>query len=118
MGVIKILEDNYKGEKHGGKIEKMKKNEKRIDANDIFFGDLVICAVRYSLWHMSYMPELVAKFIEPLIPYLRHMTLAVIDRDLDTARNSVKRLPDHARWKKFHENVKREIEGRSESEHE
>lgn len=59
-----------------------KANQSLVDVNDDFFGTILVCAVRYSLGRMSYMPRLVQDFIRQLLPHISLKSLAVMARDI------------------------------------
>lgn len=80
--------------------------------NDDNFGAVLICAVRYSIGRMTYMPKLVQDFIRPLLPYLSNKTLFVMDRDISEANSYGDPNIDEPDWKRFMQEVRNEMEAR------
>lgn len=80
--------------------------------NDDNFGAVLICAVRYSIGRMTYMPKLVQDFIRPLLPYLSNKTLFVMDRDISEANSYGDPNIDEPDWKRFMQEVRNELEAR------
>lgn len=81
------------------------------------FETILICAVRYSLGRMSYMPTLVIDYITPLLPKLSVRALAVMERDLVNADNyggyGDEKI-DKPGWMRFLHNIRLEKEKRGE----
>ena len=61
----------------------MELHEITINRHD--FATLCINALRYCQGRQTYMPDLVAQYIKPLIPYLDNRTLYVFKRDVEEA---------------------------------
>lgn len=80
--------------------------------NDDNFGAVLICAVRYSIGRMTYMPRLVQDFIRPLLPYLSNKTLYVMERDIAEANSYGDQSIDEPDWKRFMQEVRNEMEAR------
>lgn len=77
--------------------------------NDDNFGAVLICAVRYSIGRMTYMPKLVQDFIRPLLPYLSNKTLYVMERDIAEASGYGDRNIDEPDWMRFLKAVREEM---------
>lgn len=83
-------------------IPKDKAGQPQIDvADDYYFGSILICAVRYSIGRMSYMPGIVIEFIHPLLPYLDDKTLYNLEKDIRTAPTYGHELIDKPGWVKL-----------------
>lgn len=101
--------------------EVRKKNAtKKIDATTDDFGTICVCAVRYALGRMTYMPSLVQDYIRPLLPYIELRALDVIARDirefggLDHRKEAYGWDCDYEGWMRFLAECNAEIERRKE----
>ena len=65
------------------------------------FETILICAERYALGRMSYMPHLVIGYITPLLPSLSIRALAVLERDVSSADGYGDEKIDRPDWMKF-----------------
>ena len=52
-----------------------------VDEQD--FGTICVCALRYAMGRMTYMPDLVRGFIRPLLPRLADKTISVMLQDCE-----------------------------------
>lgn len=88
----------------------------RIDPSDNDFQAILICAVRYSIGRRTYMPELVTRYIKPLLPQMTDNTLAVMRRDVEepetSAFGSYGDECDRETWMRFLREIKEEQERR------
>ena len=82
--------------------------------NDDNFGAVLICAVRYSIGRMTYMPRLVQDFIRPLLPYLSSKTLYVMERDISEASSYGDPSIDEPDWMRFLSEVRNARKAREE----
>lgn len=82
--------------------------------NDDNFGSVLICAVRYSIGRMTYMPRLVQDFIRPLLPYLSSKTLYVMERDISEANSYGDPNIDEPDWMRFLSEVRNARKAREE----
>lgn len=80
------------------------------------FGAVLICAVRYSLGRMTYMPKLVMDYIRPLLPHLSRKTLFVMEKDIRTAGNYGSESIDKPEWMRFLAEVQKALENRKETD--
>ena len=60
----------------------MKKEKPDIDVNRDEFGCILNCAVRYALGRRTYVTQLVAEYVQHLIPFINDKTLHVLDQDI------------------------------------
>lgn len=92
-----------------------KTNEVRqiiIEADDDFFGAVLNCAVRYCIGRQTYMPGLVIDMITPWLPLLSRKTLWCFEKDIQSADSLGDPDVDAPRWRKFQNDVQKEIERR------
>lgn len=103
----------------GKKEQQMTKQEKIIiPAYNDDFGAVLNCAVRYVYGRATYMPELVCKFITPLLPKLNDNTLKVFKNDIEDEQRfynsaSISELYNADVWDKFYKAVQEELSKRS-----
>lgn len=95
----------------------MNRNRKpNINPTDNHFQAILICAVRYSIGRRTYMPDLVTRYIKPLLPFLSDNTLAVMRRDVEepetSAFGSYGDDCDKQTWMRFLGEIKKEQERR------
>ena len=81
---------------------------KQINIDDDF-ETILICAERYALGRMSYMPHLVIGYISPLLPSLSIRTLSVMERDIASADGYGDEKIDRPGWMKFLTAVRAEL---------
>ena len=90
----------------------------RIEPEDKDFQAILICAVRYSIGRRTYMPELVTRYIKPLLSCLSDNTLAVMRRDVEEPGTSMIGSYgdecDRETWMRFLGKIKEEQERRKE----
>ena len=89
-----------------------KKKPHVIDVADDNFGAVVNCAVRYALGRRTYMPELVRRFIYPLLPYLSDRTLYTLEMDLRTTKDYGNPTVDLPGWLQLLSDTQRTIKNR------
>ena len=79
------------------------------------FGTVCVCALRYSMGRMTYMPSLVRDFVRPLLPKLPDKTISVMVNDCEFQRRTNtygdERI-DKPGWIKWEEEVKAEMQRR------
>lgn len=90
----------------------MAKNKQLTVPMDEDFETILICAVRYSLGRMTYMPHVVMDYIRPLLPQLSTKALAVFQRDIKGAYSYGDANIDEPAWIKFLEEVRAELSRR------
>lgn len=56
-----------------------------INLSDDDFGAVINCAIRYCLGRRTYMPDLICRYVKPLLPYLNDKTIECMERDIRTA---------------------------------
>lgn len=95
----------------------------KITRDDEFGGALLNCAVRYALGRYSYMPSIVMGEIKPMLPDCSDKTLWCFDRDIAEWLEDCERMErpfamDNYRteWKRFHDEVVKEIRRREAEE--
>ena len=83
------------------------------------FGTVCVCALRYAMGRMTYMPSLVRDFVRPLLPRLPDKTIKVMVDDCDFQRRmnayGDDRI-DKPDWIKWEKEVKAELERRQQSD--
>lgn len=83
-----------------------------INPTDNHFQAILICAVRYSIGRRTYMPDLVTRYIKPLLPHMTYNTLAVMRRDVEepgtSAFGSYGDECDKETWMRFLGEIKEE----------
>jgi len=89
-----------------------------IEAGNDDFGAVLNCAVRYACGRATYMPELVCKFITPLLPKLNDNTLKVFKNYIEDEQrfyncDGVSKLYNTDVWDKFYKAVQEELSKRS-----
>ena len=88
-----------------------------IETGNDDFGAVLNCAVRYACGRATYMPDLVCKFITPLLPKLNDNTLKVFENDLEDYRGlcqvGICELYNADVWDKFYKAVQEELSKRS-----
>ena len=84
------------------------------DVSSVDFSSMLICALRYSLGRMTYMPHTVTSFIRPLLPYLDNKTLYVMIRDIESSHSYGDETIDKPMWLKFLADCKTEYNSRKE----
>ena len=80
------------------------------------FGTILVCALRYAMGRMTYMPDFVRKFVRPLLPKLPDKTIGVMLNDCDFQRRTNtygdERI-DKPGWIKWEQELKAEQERRN-----
>ena len=79
------------------------------------FGAVLICAVRYCIGRLTYMPGLVIDFIRPLLSKLDSKTLTVMERDIIEADSLGDEQIDQPRWLYFLNDIRAEKQRRIKS---
>lgn len=87
-------------------------NKKIIIDND--FESILICAMRYAIGRQSYMPSIVAGYINMLLPELSDNMLFVMQRDIEEAGSYGDPVIDKPLWMHLLENIRKERENRGE----
>ena len=97
----------------------------KITRDDDFGGAVLNCAVRYCLGRLSYMPGLVMGEIRPMLPDCSDKTLWCFEKDIAQFLKDCENMgsksffggdPYILEWKKFREDVVKEIERRKTEE--
>ncbi len=86
-----------------------------VDPTSDYFGSVCNCAVRYCLGRRSYMPSIVCRYIEPLLPELTDRTLDCFERDIAERKKAGFGFGDscdYETWDAFYKAVCNEIERR------
>lgn len=83
-----------------------------IDQN---FCTMMICAVRYACGRMTYMPDIVQRFITPLLPKLNNNFLDVVNQDFESNLYWGDEQIDKPGWMRFWDKIKDEIKRRKEA---
>lgn len=86
-----------------------------VDPTNDDFGAVCNCAVRYCLGRRSYTPNLVCRYITPLLPELTDKTLDCFERDIAERKRTGFDFGDSCdceTWDAFYKAVCKEIEGR------
>ena len=55
----------------------------KLNVDEQDFGTVCVCALRYAMGRMTYMPDLVRDFIRPLLPKLPEKSLGAMLRDCE-----------------------------------
>lgn len=93
----------------------------QITREDDFGGAVLNCAVRYCLGRLSYMPGLVMGAIRPMLPDCSDKTLWCFEKDIAQFLEDCENMgsksfmfgdPYILEWKKFRDDVLKEIERR------
>lgn len=93
----------------------------QITRKDDFGGAVLNCAVRYCLGRLSYMPGLVMGEIRPMLPDCSDKTLWCFEKDIAQFLKDCENMgsksffggdPYILEWKKFRDDVLKEIERR------
>lgn len=103
--------------KDGNALMKNKCNVcNRLDPTDNYFQAILICAVRYSIGLITCAPELVTRYIEPLLPQMTDNTLDVMRRAVEEPEmsefGSYGDECDKETWMRFLGEIKMEEERR------
>lgn len=93
--------------------EQNTKKKLMIDPSDDDFGAVCICAIRYALGRRTYMPDIVRRFIQPLIPCLSYNDLSVIESELLDCKNYGDERLDKPGWLLFLKNIQKELKERN-----
>lgn len=88
-------------------------NHSRADCSIADFESLVVCAIRYCLGRMSYMPSVIIEAVLPFLPHLSKNTLRVIRRDINDAPSYGMSI-DKTAWMVFLEHIEAEITRKAE----
>lgn len=97
----------------------------QITRKDDFGGAVLNCAVRYCLGRLSYMPGLVMGEIRPMLPDCSDKTLWCFEKDIAQFLKDCENMgsksffggdPYILEWKRFREDVVKEIERRKKEE--
>lgn len=97
----------------------------QITRKDDFGGAVLNCAVRYCLGRLSYMPGLVMGEIRPMLPDCSDKTLWCFEKDIAQFLKDCENMgsksffggdPYILEWKKFRDDVVKEIERRKTEE--
>jgi hypothetical protein len=73
------------------------------------FASVMICAIRYSLGRMTYMPSVVCRFVKPKLAKMSKKDLYVIIRDIEECRDYGQECDEEC-WKDLLEEAKRVYE--------
>ena len=87
----------------------MNAKEKLIPVDEDFC-TVLICAVRYSIGRRTYMPHLVADYIEPMLPHMDARSLKVMLRDIVSADSYGDPAIDKPRWMRLEQQIAEELE--------
>ena len=94
----------------------------KVDPSGDDFGTICVCAVRYSLGRMTYMPSLVQKFVMDHLRFMPETCLYVIARDVEEwggPNHDIGKYGmsfDYEDWMKFLSVVKAELDRREKDE--
>ena len=91
-----------------------KRGRMKIERNSSSDGAILICAVRYALGRMTYMPELVMGAIAPLAPEISDNDLLVMRRDVKEwlQRNDKTKAAYYSEWESFSARLEEETRKR------
>lgn len=89
-----------------------KKQKEYMVPADEDFCTVLICAVRYSIGRCTYMPHLVAGYIEPMLPHMDTRSLKVMLRDIGTADSYGDPQIDEPKWRRLQNAIYKELDNR------
>ena len=89
-----------------------KKLKKYMVPVDEDFCTVLICAVRYSIGRQTYMPHLVAGYIEPMLPLMDTRSLNVMLWDIVAADSYGDPQIDEPRWRQLKNAIYKELDNR------
>ena len=90
----------------------------KINVDDQDFGTVCVCALRYAMGRMTYMPDLVRGFVRPLLPKLTDKTIGTMIQDCEfQARTNMwgDEIIDKPGWVKWEMELRAEQARRKES---